>query len=172
MLYRPNFCCHCGEKITRAEWSPLTSRRFCDFCAVEQKQHDLLPRAAAVLILLIGAAGLTAYFASGEKSSRSEASAATREPKRATSAVPVTPSAIPSVGNSVITTNTAPTAGSVSNSASPTNGQRAAPASSSTDTVYYCGAMTKKGTPCTRRVREPGRCWQHSSRSLSGSTPD
>ena len=26
---------------------------------------------------------------------------------------------------------------------------------------YYCGAATKKGTPCTRKVKGGGRCWQH-----------
>lgn len=26
---------------------------------------------------------------------------------------------------------------------------------------YICGARTKKGTPCSRRVRGPVRCWQH-----------
>ena len=29
------------------------------------------------------------------------------------------------------------------------------------ETVYICGARTKKGTPCSRRVHQPGRCWQH-----------
>ncbi|HEX8149343.1 MAG TPA: hypothetical protein VF591_19325, partial [Pyrinomonadaceae bacterium] len=29
------------------------------------------------------------------------------------------------------------------------------------EVVYVCGARTKKGTPCQRRVRGPGRCWQH-----------
>lgn len=29
------------------------------------------------------------------------------------------------------------------------------------EVVYVCGARTKKGTPCSRRVRGPGRCWQH-----------
>ena len=29
------------------------------------------------------------------------------------------------------------------------------------DDVYSCGARTKKGTPCSRRVHGPGRCWQH-----------
>jgi len=29
------------------------------------------------------------------------------------------------------------------------------------ETVYFCGAPTKKGTPCSRRVRGGGRCWQH-----------
>jgi hypothetical protein len=27
--------------------------------------------------------------------------------------------------------------------------------------VYFCGAPTKKGTMCSRRVKSGGRCWQH-----------
>jgi hypothetical protein len=27
--------------------------------------------------------------------------------------------------------------------------------------VYICGARTRKGTPCSRRVHGPVRCWQH-----------
>jgi len=27
--------------------------------------------------------------------------------------------------------------------------------------IYLCGARTKKGTPCSRRVHGPVRCWQH-----------
>jgi hypothetical protein len=27
--------------------------------------------------------------------------------------------------------------------------------------ISICGARTKKGTPCQRRVRGTGRCWQH-----------
>jgi hypothetical protein len=27
--------------------------------------------------------------------------------------------------------------------------------------TYQCGARTKKGTPCSRRVHGPVRCWQH-----------
>lgn len=30
-----------------------------------------------------------------------------------------------------------------------------------TEEVYTCGARTKKGTPCARRVHGPVRCWQH-----------
>jgi len=30
--------------------------------------------------------------------------------------------------------------------------------------VYICGARTKKGTPCQRRVRSLERCWQHRGR--------
>jgi hypothetical protein len=30
-----------------------------------------------------------------------------------------------------------------------------------TEEVYTCGARTRKGTPCSRRVHGPVRCWQH-----------
>jgi hypothetical protein len=29
------------------------------------------------------------------------------------------------------------------------------------EVIYTCGARTKKGTPCLRRVHAPVRCWQH-----------
>jgi hypothetical protein len=32
------------------------------------------------------------------------------------------------------------------------------------EVVSICGARTKKGTPCQRRVRGTGRCWQHLGR--------
>lgn len=38
-----------------------------------------------------------------------------------------------------------------------------------TDDIYICGARTKKGTPCSRRVHGPVRCWQH--RDLSSIIP-
>jgi len=33
------------------------------------------------------------------------------------------------------------------------------------ETVSICGARTKKGTPCSRRVRGTGRCFQHRGKS-------
>lgn len=30
-----------------------------------------------------------------------------------------------------------------------------------TEQAYTCGARTKKGKPCSRRVHGPVRCWQH-----------
>ena len=35
------------------------------------------------------------------------------------------------------------------------------PPPASVDDVYICGARTKKGAPCSRRVHGPVRCWQH-----------
>jgi hypothetical protein len=39
--------------------------------------------------------------------------------------------------------------------------QTTPPATIVEEKTYICGARTKKGTPCSRRVRGPVRCWQH-----------
>src|SRR4051812_38655598 len=66
MFFRPNYCANCGEKVERAEWGPLTSRRFCVVCESELKGHDLIPRAIVILGLLVGVLGVGAYMRSGE----------------------------------------------------------------------------------------------------------
>lgn len=156
MIYRPNFCCQCGEKVVRDRWTLLTSRRFCDFCAIEQKQHDLLPRAILIIAVVAGVAGLTTFISSGNSS----------EPPQARSGRPVaranvdTPPKHPV--NAMRPDANTSTATPMANGARPVNTvQRQQPGNSSTESVYYCGAMTKKGTPCTRRVRSKVRCWQH-----------
>jgi hypothetical protein len=158
MFYRPHFCCHCGEKIIRAKWTPLTSRRFCEFCSIEQKQHDLIPRAAAVAVLLFGAAGLAAYITGGNSSREQTPSAKLRTIKGESEQAKPTNSARSGIANSIANNSPEPPS---SDAAAANTLQRAPQRNSSTEPVYYCGAVTKKGTPCTRRVRTPGRCWQH-----------
>jgi hypothetical protein len=172
MFYRPHFCCHCGEKIIRTKWTALTSRRFCEFCAIEQKQHDLIPRAAAIAILLFGAAGLTAFLGGGGATSNDRAASA----KVRSSKADQSQTAANTKATNGSRLNTSPqTVGPtedprVSNSNAGNSVQRAPQRNSSTETVYYCGAMTKKGTPCTRRVKSPGRCWQHLGQPAASST--
>ena len=162
MLYRPNYCCHCGEKIARARWTPLTSRRFCDFCEIEQKQHDLIPRAAIVLAVLFGAAGLTAYLGRPGGSDASSAGPAAKvRPLRAEVQPKVSPGAITHFDRTNANGPVAGNLGASANTAAPNAKQRDVRLNSSTEPVYYCGALTKKGTPCTRRVKTKGRCWQH-----------
>jgi len=40
-----------------------------------------------------------------------------------------------------------------------------APSTTVEEEIYLCGARTKKGTPCSRRVHGPVRCWQHKGMS-------
>jgi hypothetical protein len=159
MLYRPNFCCECGEKIERTEWRSWTSRRFCPVCETEYKVFDLLPKAIAGLAAIAAIIGFGGYLQSR----------------------PAT--AFPAVKQQFAETrNAQPNAGSPTNKAtetsviqSQTSLPAAAPvqthqadqgtvknlASADDEALYYCGAATKKGTPCSRRVKGNVRCWQH-----------
>src|SRR6476660_425556 len=65
MIYSPNFCANCGEKIERADWGLFTSRRFCAVCEAEFKGHDLVPRAIVAAALIVGIFGAGAYMRSG-----------------------------------------------------------------------------------------------------------
>ena len=163
MLYRPNYCCHCGEKIDRPTWTPLTSRRFCEFCEIEQKQHDLLPRAVLVLAVLIGSAGLVSYFGRSGNTDSSVSrplsqSRDVRSPKRNDDPAGNQAESAPVNQGRPLTANTKTFAAN--------SEQRPTPQNSSTEAVYFCGAVTKKGTPCTRRVRTRSRCWQHAGQEL------
>ncbi len=46
-------------------------------------------------------------------------------------------------------------------SSQPSQGAPMVQSPSPGEQVYICGARTKKGTPCSRRVQAPVRCWQH-----------
>lgn len=163
MFYKPKFCCNCGEKIERTEWSVLASRRFCEFCETEQKHHDLLIRGIVSVCLIFGILGFTGFFTQSEPSAPKPATA----PIVSRNLKPAGSRAALSAANAANSTNTgaSPAVADASN-ASP-DGQlskqldkREKPS----EPTYYCGAITKKGTPCTRRVKTIGRCWQHTGR--------
>ena len=58
MLYRPDFCCCCGEKVDRIEWHIWTSRRFCELCQGEHQFDEWLPKILGAFFLLLGLTGL------------------------------------------------------------------------------------------------------------------
>src|SRR4051794_12946051 len=61
MLYKPKFCCNCGEKVERAEWPILASRRLCELCASENSEYDYFLRATAIICLICGLFGIAAF---------------------------------------------------------------------------------------------------------------
>jgi Family of unknown function (DUF5763) len=168
MLFKPKYCCNCSEKIERAEWRLWTSRRFCQLCETEFKPYDLLPRAVVVAGLVFVLFGLGSYFRSQNMNAASARISA--------SSIRSTQKLKPAQNRSVSTedSNSRPSAsGSETNSDEPIkqiNEQPKQEKASSDETVYYCGALTKKGTPCTRRVKKKGFCWQHARSSQIGPT--
>ena len=135
--YRPNFCCECGHKIVRLRWFVWTSRKFCDKCFRGfAKSHWLRPTLSLCALLLSG-------VLLGRGCRRATPPLIIERPALVQSSTTTNTSAIPggSTAARKSTTSAAPTI--------------------TTDDVYICGARTKKGTPCSRRVHGPVRCWQH-----------
>ena len=131
-MYRPNFCSDCGTKIVRLHWHPWTSRRFCPTCARRLRKERLkVPLIAGVVLLSVG-------FAAGH----------------ALRPTPP-PLIIQRVANSPL--EKTESSGSLGHSGVNPN----PPSAVVEEAVYICGARTKKGTPCSRRVHQPARCWQH-----------
>lgn len=156
MLYKPNFCCNCGEKIKRIEWNLLTSRRFCEVCSTENRKHDVIPRLAVGGGLLAAVFGFGSYFGnSGQNDGQMNIS-----PVQIRSSVPP---AIQSEERSQAAQKPAPI---LQPPAATENDQRQFASRSGPAAAYFCGAMTKKGTPCSRRVKKAGlRCYQHEGKA-------
>ena len=156
MLYRPAFCCNCGEKVVRDEWRFWTSRRFCALCETEHKGIDLVPKAIVAIGLLLSAAGFASYL----RMPAQVAGGSTFRPQETRQNLK------PATLNSSNNTISEPIAGDQNSNLSPAakqqiNEQPQREKRTSEEQVFYCGAITKKGTPCTRRVKTKGFCWQH-----------
>ena len=159
MLFRPTYCANCGDKIERVEWRLFTSRRFCGVCESEFKGTDLIPRVIVAVSLLAGAAGITGYLRSGPAAK----DLVVRDARKAVTQAATTPSMAAEsnvrVGNAnAVSTPSA--AGSVINSV-PGPAAGLAPVKPIAEALYFCGAATKKGTPCSRKVKGNVRCFQH-----------
>lgn len=150
MLYKPNFCCSCGEKIERVDWNILTSRRFCDVCSIENRRFDLVPRVA------VAAGSLALMFGFGSLWSRS------RGGPEALIAVPAARKVDQTRPETTFGLEPPPRA-ELSPQAEPSEIIRIEPKRS--EAKFFCGALTKKGTPCSRKVKTRGtRCYQHEGR--------
>ncbi|HJR08760.1 MAG TPA: hypothetical protein VJ842_15985 [Pyrinomonadaceae bacterium] len=154
-MYRPNFCAECGERITRLRWRVWTSRRFCDGC--DRKRF----RRGRVAWPLVACAALVGVGYLGGRATRPAAPPLVIE-RGASNFVARTSQVATSAGKQSAATNNASAAtddaGAHAYGADGTDGERPTDPS---EVVSICGARTKKGTPCSRRVRGTGRCWQH-----------
>lgn len=141
-MYKPNFCVECGAQIVRAHWYVWTSRRFCNDCGRRLRK-------SMIMVPLIACAVL---FSLGLVAGRNMR--------------PATPPMILSQGQSsgLASVDKRSEGGARESKSESTYGPNGTPTERPTDAnevVSICGARTKKGTPCSRRVRGTGRCWQH-----------
>lgn len=157
MRYKPKFCCNCGEKIERAVPSFLDSKMFCDVCKHDFVLQRYAPVVCGALLAMIGIFGVGSWWRSGEQPVNLTARALTTTAVKPSNQTPPV-NANPPVQQTAQITNSQ--TNSVLAVKPPLKKIESAPVSAE-ETVYFCGAPTKKGTPCSRRVRGGGRCWQH-----------
>ena len=134
-----NFCTNCGARLTRKGWRAWFRGAYCEDCALRLRGGRAQP---IVLIAIIA----LATFAFGRYLRPSP-------PPLIIQRAANSPLSDAPVNLDAIANGTANISNRSTSSASVT-----AP----DDTVYICGARTKKGTPCRRRVHFAGeRCYQH-----------
>ncbi|MCY7346214.1 MAG: hypothetical protein LH614_08320 [Pyrinomonadaceae bacterium] len=157
MPYKPKFCCQCGEKIDGIDRRFWASRRFCELCETDLKIHEWLPRFLVGIAVLFGLFGIGNYLQKPEKP-LSVAPLQFAALNTKSDAMPPKPVAQVSPAASVQLPSKPPIEPVVSSLAGK---QPDAPKIEAAEKVYFCGAPTKKGTMCSRRVKNGGRCWQH-----------
>jgi hypothetical protein len=161
-LYRPNFCCECGGRVERARWRLWTSRRFCPACARNSRGK----RFAAPLLFAAALAGVG--FVCGRMLRPSPPPLVVERGTLNLAPVPAgdTPRRSGDARREDATPNREDAAKHEDAAAKPEpsygpDGTANERPTDPEEVVYICGARTKKGTPCQRRVRGPFRCWQH-----------
>ncbi len=134
-----NFCAECGEQLALKGWRAWLGRRLCNRCTQRLGRFASFQTLMGVGLIAIAA------FAIG-KCSRS-----------APPPLTIQRAANSPLYQSAVESSTAPQA----NRAAAYRSNLTA-ASVSNEEGYICGARTKKGAPCQRRVHAPGeRCFQH-----------
>ena len=170
MSYKPKYCCECGEEIDRINWNVFSSRRFCQLCETNYKLEDWLPSAVMVLAVLFGFIGIGSYFQNVEQPLSVESKQFVGNKKSAKKEA--AGKDIPQIGDSYANPMQAVTGEDVQSKAEFETRKTVVSekiklqpkynVQKETEIpVYFCGAETKKGTPCSRRVKNGGRCWQH-----------
>lgn len=151
-MYRPNFCAECGERVLRERWRAWTSRRFCPACEKRFGRAWARPLVACCLISC-------AAFAAG-RSMRPAPPPLTIERGE----LPL-PALLAQQSRGGASTQQGPPSQPATQPQSPArhgpDGTALERPTDPSEVVSICGARTRKGTPCSRRVRGTGRCWQH-----------
>ena len=144
-MYRPNFCVECGERLTQSRRVAILSRaggKFCDDCGRRLGKSALIRSLAMLAVIAF------ASFALG------------RWLRPAPPPLVIQRAANSPLSDSPVDLN----AGARASNRKPDPGKQnsGGEVDAADDTVYLCGARTKKGTPCRRRVHAAGeRCYQH-----------
>ena len=136
-----NFCSECGSRLTRKRWRAWLGGGLCDICA---RRIGSARRGPLLIVVVIAVAA----FAFGRYLRPSPP-----------------PLIIQRMANSPLSdspVNLSENASAANRKQNDSSNTFTVGSNPTDDAVYICGARTKKGTPCRRRVHVAGeRCFQH-----------
>lgn len=137
---RANFCVECGERLARRGWRARVAGRFCDHCARRLGAVRVIRPLILLAVIAVAAFAVGRYLRPAPP-----------------------PLIIQRAANSPLSDKPVDFAGSQrTNSNRPNDENQSQVPSVTNDEGYLCGARTKKGKPCRRRVHVAGeRCFQH-----------
>jgi hypothetical protein len=164
MSYKPKFCCQCGEKIERVDWKLLESRRFCELCATDFGASEKVSKIVFVLSIVIGLAGFASFWRAPEKAlniAPNQLVAGARDVNKTDSNRTISPQNSSNTLVQPLQAQPNNTVKAAKNEVVPANLKTKQTETPAQEITYFCGAATKKGTPCRHRVKGGGRCSQH-----------
>lgn len=133
-----NFCINCGARLTRTGFRAFFRGSYCKDCATRLGNPRAKPF-AVVAIVALGAFAFGRYLRPAPP-----------------------PLIVQRKANSPLSDAPFNTDAIVDGTSRNSNRSLAETSAPADDVVYLCGARTKKGTPCRRRVHFAGeRCYQH-----------
>lgn len=142
-MNRPNFCAECGERLARRSWRGLLRGRFCPDCA---RKMGRVVIAKPLMILAI--ASITSFALGRYLRPPAPPLVIQRAANSPLSDLPMNPNDTVRASNR--------------KESLPANQKAGLTPQLPDEAVYICGARTRKGTPCHRRVHVAGeRCFQH-----------
>src|SRR5260370_20945444 len=140
-MCHPNFCAECGVQLKRKGWRIWQSRSFCEDCGRRLGKNGVARSLITIAAIAISAFALGRYLRPAPPPLIIE-----RVSNSPLSDLPV------NVNEPALKSNHEDNSSKYASRVT----------QSADDPVYICGARTKKGTPCRRRVHFPGeRCFQH-----------
>lgn len=167
MFRRPDYCSSCGEKIERIEWHIWTSNRFCELCETENRIDEWLPRILTGALVIFGLFGVGTLLR-GPAGPADSVRITRAGPERSLVTGSNTAISELGTGNNANRNGFGGPVNTVVSTETPGPGWKTPVAvlddQPNGEPVFICGAQTKKGTACLRKVRGGGRCWQHKGR--------
>ncbi len=173
MSYKPKYCCQCGEKVERTSWQPWTNRRFCELCETDFGLYDWIPTLVLAVGLILAIIGIGNLGRKQEKDLVVLSNQATGNLQNSNKILLAQSNAAPNSNQIIVQPliaakeNNSPAQikspiASVAFKTNEKSKQFGNQPGTAEEIVYFCGAQTKKGTPCSRHVKKAGgRCWQH-----------